>query len=196
MRAKTRRWVGVVLFAAVLFVIVVVLCLRGQGAQARQYSVSFADVVKYLSVQFKTDITDVQNAEVWGPHFLDPGTLYWVQTETNIPNRMVRFKIWYYQVGGEDYTFTVTNNGPLHTEVSLNHVVHFIVTSRGCGVVERRILDAIGEDLKKVSQGSASTSTGSDSLGQPSSAEYGKLWKMRTGQAPSGRNEGHSSKRE
>lgn len=77
MRAKTRRWVGVVLFAAVLFVIVVVLCLRGQGAQARQYSVSFADVVKYLSVQFKTDITDVQNAEVWGPHFLDPGTLYW-----------------------------------------------------------------------------------------------------------------------
>ena len=145
--SKIRFSYIAVLFVAIFGLIGYMINLSKHATQIRQVNLPFAEVVQFLSTQFKTDITVAKGKEVWGPCFLDTGTLYRIHNEINIPDYMIRFKASYYQIGGEEYIFTVTNEGGARTKISVSHIVNFIITFRGLRSNDRKILDAINEML-------------------------------------------------
>lgn len=145
--SKIRFSYMAVLFVVVFGIIGYMIDMSNHAPQIRQVNLPFAEVVQFLSTQFKADIAVAKGKEVWGPCFLDTGTLYRIYNEINIPNHMIRFKASYYQIGGEEYIFTITNEGGTQTKISVSHIVNFIVTFRGLRSNDRKILDEINEML-------------------------------------------------
>ncbi len=111
---------------------------------------SFSEVTGYLAEKFKIDVTSCikEHPEVWGPDFLDKGTLYWIETEEYIPNKKLKFEARYYQIGGEESIFTIKSLGENQTEISIDRTIRFFIKMPNFGRSEKRILNIIEKDLK------------------------------------------------
>jgi len=130
-----------------------VLLFVGSRSQARVINCPFADVVSYLCGAFNTDLTQIgKHTVAWGPKFLDTGTQYFVEPRVFLPDQELRFRAWYYQIGGEDNAFTIRKLNDRQTEITVDQVIRFLAVFPKCTVRERRILNSIQEDLERESR--------------------------------------------
>ncbi|MBL7070549.1 MAG: hypothetical protein ISS26_00040 [Candidatus Omnitrophica bacterium] len=121
------------------------------GSKSKIYDQSFANVIDYMSDKFTLDITKCveRHPEVWGPSFLKTYERYWIETEKYLPDKELKFKAWYYQIGGEDIIFTIVKINEEQTEISVDHVIHFFATISYLPISEQRILNIVEKELKE-----------------------------------------------
>jgi len=129
------------------------ILLVGPKSQTRVLNRPYADVVAYLCGVFKTDLTKTGlHSEVWGPTFLDTTTQYFVETYDFSPNKELRFQARYYQIGGEDNTFTIRRLNERQPKMTVDQVIHFFAVFPKCTGRELKILDTIQKDLENESR--------------------------------------------
>lgn len=125
----------------------------GSRSQARVINCPFADVVSYFCGAFHTDLTQSgKRTMIWGPKFLDTGTQYFVEPRVFLPDQELRFRAWYYQIGGEDNAFIIRRINDRQTEITVNQVIRFLAVFPKCTVRERRLLNSIQEELESESR--------------------------------------------
>ena len=130
-----------------------VLLFVGSRSQACVINCPFADVVSYLSGAFNTDLTQTgKHTRAWGPKFLDTETQYFVEPSAFSPDQELRFRAWYYQIGGEDNAFIIRRLNDRQTEITVDQVIRFLAVFPKCTIRERRILNSIQEDLESESR--------------------------------------------
>ena len=136
--------IGATIAAAVLF-------LRMPQSQSVVLNYPFDSVTRYMNEVFKTDVATSQpnHPSVLGPHFLDSKTIYTVETEQYEPGKLLRFRAWFAQIGGENNTFTIEMADASTTRLTINRTVNFIVTLPYWPKSERAIINAIETDLEK-----------------------------------------------
>jgi len=149
-----RKYIWLAVIGAILIAVLVAWNLPRLRSQSRVLPYSFSQVTAYLSHVFKTDLTEHGlHSEVWGPKFLDTTTHYFTETYHYTPDRRLRFQARFYQIGGEDNTFTVEPTDDGQTRLTVDQVVTFFVVFPYCKSSEVRILNTIESDMKTFAEG-------------------------------------------
>jgi len=149
-----RRYIWLAVAAVLVIAVVVAWTIPGVRYQSRVLPHPFSRVIAYLSHVFKTDLTEHGlHSSVWGPRFLDPDTQYFTETYRYTPGERLRFQARFYQIGGEDNTFTVEALADGNTKLTVDQVVRFFLVFPKCTSSEIRILDAIEQDMKNFTEG-------------------------------------------
>ncbi len=146
--AKYKRKFLFIVVIAIIFVTGVIW-----KSQSRIYEHSFSDIVNYLSTKFTLDVTACggeaeYHPGVWGPNFLDESTIYAIETELYIPERELKFKAWFYQIGGEENIFVIKKLNEKQAKMTVDYkglpsrfdLPFFLLR-------ERSILNIIGKEL-------------------------------------------------
>ena len=148
-----RRYIWLGVAGVLLIALLIAWNLPGRRSQSRVLPYSFSQVVTYLTHVFKTDLTEHGlHSEVWGPNFLDTTTHYFTETYRYTPGKLLRFQARFYQIGGEDNTFTVEALDGGETRLTVDQVVKFFLVFPYCKSSEVRILNTIEKDMKQFTE--------------------------------------------
>ena len=151
---RKRRYIWLTAVGFLVIAVVIAWNLPGLRSQSRVLPHSFPQVVAYLSHVFNTDLTQHGlHSEVWGPKFLDTTTHYFTETYRYTPDKVLRFQARFYQIGGEDNTFTVETLDGGETRLTVDQVVKFFLVFPFCTSSEIRILNTIEADMKQFTEG-------------------------------------------
>lgn len=145
------------LAVAIAFIVTIaaagILLFVGSRSQTRMINCPFADVVSCFCGALHADLTQSgKRTTIWGPKFLDTGTQYFVDTSVFLPDQELRFRAWYYQIGGEDNAFIIRRINDRQTEITVDQAIRFLAVFPKCTARERRLLNSIQKELESESQ--------------------------------------------
>jgi len=143
------------LFASVFLFVATSACDQ-KRSQSILLEASFSETENFFFSQFGTNVSSLvtKSAHVWGPTFLDDGELYFVETKEYSSGKLLKFRAWYYQIGGESVTFTLESIDAHRTLLTVDKQIEFFITNPYCSTDEKRILGQIKKAIdeeKKVS---------------------------------------------
>lgn len=146
---KKRIVVSIAIAIACIFVVCLVWSLARSRPETKVYAVPFPDVVAYLNESFGTNVTACisGSAWAWGPSFLSTNTVYWIETDVYVPEKELKFKAWFSQIGAEHNTFHVQREGPGRTSIAFEQDVKLFISLPFGRGAEHRILKEIERNL-------------------------------------------------